>query len=51
MRFIYIVTIAAGCAYIGHRFHWPNGVMAAAALMTIVFAFYISRVIDEDRHE
>jgi hypothetical protein len=49
VRFIYIVTLSAGWAYIGYRFHWPISVRIVAAVMTVVYAFYISRVIEDDR--
>jgi hypothetical protein len=50
MRFIYIVSIGAGWAYIGHRLHWPVSVTIVASAMTVTFAFYLSRVSEDDRN-
>lgn len=45
----YMVFIGLGWAYMGHAFHWPTSVIATASFTTAVFAFYLSRVIEDDR--
>jgi hypothetical protein len=49
MRGIYVLAIGLGWGYLTKTFHWPLQVAVIATAMTIIFAFYISRVIEDDR--
>jgi hypothetical protein len=49
MRFIYTIILTFGWWYLSKAFHWPFRVAVVAGVMTIVFAFYLSRVIEDDR--
>jgi hypothetical protein len=49
MRTVYAICLGAGWSYIAYRMHWPVSVMFTAITMTLLFAFYLSRVIEDDR--
>jgi hypothetical protein len=49
MRVIYAFCLGAGWAYIAVRMHWPVSIIIVADIMTMLFAFYLSRVIEDDR--
>lgn len=49
MRFIFACLLSVGWAYLGHTFHWPTLATFTAIVMTIIFAFYVSRVVAEDQ--
>jgi hypothetical protein len=49
MRTVYAICLGAGWAYVGHRMHWPLSIVFTASVMSVVFGFYLSRVIEDDR--
>lgn len=49
MKGLYIIILAFGWGYLGDKFHWPVFVKLVAFLMTVTFAFLVSRVIEDDR--
>ena len=49
MKGLYLVILAFGWGYLGDKFHWSVSAKLVAFVMTITFAFYISRVIEDDR--
>ena len=49
MRWIYVAILGLGSGYIAVTFHWPTPVGPIATIMTLVLAFYVSRVIEDDR--
>lgn len=49
MSAVYSMILGAGWGYIGHALHWPLGVWIAAMIMTVTFALFVSRVVEDDR--
>jgi hypothetical protein len=46
---LYIIVLAFGWGYLGGKFHWSISVKLVAFLMTVTFAFLVSRVVEDDR--
>lgn len=49
MKWLYIIILAFGCGYPGDKLHWSVSVKLVAFVMTITFAFLVSRVVEDDR--
>jgi hypothetical protein len=49
VKLLYMLTFSFGWGYLGSKFNWPLTVTSVAIVMTITFAFYLSRVIEDDR--
>lgn len=49
MRLVYTCLLGFGWGYLGHTFHWPKGAILVAIVMTAVFGYWQSQVIDDDR--
>jgi hypothetical protein len=46
---LYIIILAFGWGYLCDKFHWSVSVKLVLFVMTIIFAFLVSRVIEDDR--
>jgi len=49
MRYVYVAVLAFGWGYIAMAFHWSKLAGPVALLMTLAFAYYASRVVEDDR--
>ena len=49
VKLLYMLTLSFGWGYLGEEFNWPVSARLVAFVMTLVFAFYVSRVIEDDR--
>jgi hypothetical protein len=49
MKLIYLLGLAAGWTYLADTFHWSRFTLVVVLSMTITFAIYVSRVVEDDR--
>jgi hypothetical protein len=49
VKLFYIIVLSFGWGYLGDKFNWPISVRMVAFVMTVTFAFLVSRVIEDDR--
>jgi hypothetical protein len=49
VKWLHIIVLSFGWGYLGDKFHWSISVRLVAFLMTVTFAFLVSRVIEDDR--
>jgi hypothetical protein len=49
VKLLYVIVLSFGWGYLGDKFNWPLSVKIVAFVMTITFAFLVSRVVEDDR--